>query len=224
VPSTTTFTYLVAATVASQADTGSTYVNTGRYNFYAAGTAPNQFGGSLVLNASNNTGGGTLGLGVSAGLRIATSTYTDIVSSVNQTNSTVASIQTTTIAARNTITYTNSYSLYIASAPTAGTNVTITNPYALYVAAGNSYFGGAITSANGPTFYNGTAIPSGGTTGTGIKMSSTSNLGIFFGSGAPTLSAAQGSIYMRTDGSSTSTRMYINTNGSTTWTNVTTAA
>jgi hypothetical protein len=52
----------------------------------------------------------------------------------------------------------------------------------------------------------------------------TANLGIFIGSGAPTVSAAQGSIYLRTDGSSTSTRLYVNTNGSTTWTNVTTAA
>jgi hypothetical protein len=52
----------------------------------------------------------------------------------------------------------------------------------------------------------------------------TANLGIFVGSGAPTVSAAQGSLYIRTDGSSTSTRLYVNTNGSTTWTNVTTAA
>ena len=92
------------------------------------------------------------------------------------------------------------------------------------MAAGTSYFGGAITSTNGPTFYSGTAVPAGGTAGTGVKMSSTSNLGIFFGSGVPTLSAAQGSIYIRTDGSSIATRMYINTNGSTTWTNVVTAA
>ena len=72
--------------------------------------------------------------------------------------------------------------------------------------------------------YSGTAVPAGGTTGSGIKVSSTSNLGIFFGSGAPTLSAAQGSLYIRTDGSSTSTRAYVNTNGTTGWTAITTAA
>jgi hypothetical protein len=55
-------------------------------------------------------------------------------------------------------------------------------------------------------------------------MSSTANLGIFVGSGAPTVSAAQGSLYLRTDGSSTSTRAYINTDGATTWTAITTAA
>lgn len=51
----------------------------------------------------------------------------------------------------------------------------------------------------------------------------TASLGIFVGSGAPTVSAAQGSLYIRTDGSSASTRLYVNTNGSTGWTNVTTA-
>ena len=44
------------------------------------------------------------------------------------------------------------------------------------------------------------------------------------GSGAPTHSAAKGSLYIRTDGSSTSTRLYVNTDGSTTWTNFTSAA
>ena len=53
---------------------------------------------------------------------------------------------------------------------------------------------------------------------------STAALGIYFGSGAPTVSAAQGSLYLRTDGSSTSTRLYVNSNGSTTWVAVTTAS
>ena len=47
---------------------------------------------------------------------------------------------------------------------------------------------------------------------------------IFAGAGAPTFSATKGSLYLRTDGSSTSTRAYINTDGATTWTSVTTAA
>lgn len=68
-----------------------------------------------------------------------------------------------------------------------------------------------------------TPIPAGGTTGTGITVSSTDNFGVFFGSGVPTLSAAKGSLYMRSDGSSTSTRMYVNTDGATAWTSVTTA-
>lgn len=48
-------------------------------------------------------------------------------------------------------------------------------------------------------------------------------LGIYVGSGAPTISANKGSLYLRTDGSSTSTRLYIN-NGTTTWVAITTAS
>ena len=66
-------------------------------------------------------------------------------------------------------------------------------------------------------------MPAGGSTGVGLGMSTTASFGIYFGSGAPTLSAAQGSLYLRSDGSSTSTRFYINTNGSTGWTNVVSA-
>jgi hypothetical protein len=68
------------------------------------------------------------------------------------------------------------------------------------------------------------AIPAGGTTGTGLRVSTTANFGVFFGSGAPTLSAAKGSLYMRSDGSGINDRMYVNTDGSTTWTAVVTVA
>ena len=82
---------------------------------------------------------------------------------------------------------------------------------------------GAISLTGAFTAYSGTGIPAGGTTGAGLKLSSTANFGVFFGSGAPTLSAAQGSLYLRSDGSSTSTRLYVNTNGTTGWTNFTSA-
>ncbi|MGH8356225.1 MAG: hypothetical protein ACRESF_01915 [Pseudomonas sp.] len=71
---------------------------------------------------------------------------------------------------------------------------------------------------------NNVAPPAAGSAGAFVQLSSTASFGIYFGSGAPTVAAAQGSIYMRTDGSSASTRMYINTTGAGTWTNVTTAA
>ena len=69
-----------------------------------------------------------------------------------------------------------------------------------------------------------TATPAGGTTALGLTLGSTANFGVFFGSGAPTLSAAQGSLYLRSDGSSSSTRLYVNSNGSTSWVAVTTAS
>lgn len=47
---------------------------------------------------------------------------------------------------------------------------------------------------------------------------------ILAGTGAPTASASKGSLYIRLDGSSTSTRLYVNTDGGTTWTNFTSAA
>jgi hypothetical protein len=48
-------------------------------------------------------------------------------------------------------------------------------------------------------------------------------IGLYIGSGAPTVSAIKGSLYIRTDGSSSSTRLYIN-NGTTTWVACTTAS
>lgn len=48
--------------------------------------------------------------------------------------------------------------------------------------------------------------------------------GIRAGAGAPTESAPKGTIYVNLTGSSTATRMYVNTDGATTWTSFTTAA
>lgn len=92
------------------------------------------------------------------------------------------------------------------------------------IVGGNLVTAGAGNVAGNIRLLSATAVPAGGTTGAGLRMSSTTNLGIFFGSGPPTLSAAQGSLYIRTDGSTTITRMYINTNGSTGWTNVVTSS
>jgi len=112
---------------------------------------------------------------------------------------------------------------------TVGTAATSTTTGSVVVtggigASGAIYAGGLINSAAAVAAHSATAIPAGGTAGAGFVFSSTANFGMFFGSGAPTLSAAQGSLYLRSDGSSTSTRLYVNTNGSTTWTNLTSAA
>jgi hypothetical protein len=47
---------------------------------------------------------------------------------------------------------------------------------------------------------------------------------VMCGTGVPTVVAPKGSLYLRSDGTSTSTRAYINTDGSTAWTAITTAA
>lgn len=58
-----------------------------------------------------------------------------------------------------------------------------------------------------------------------ILLGGTKGFGIYFGSGTPStvVKAAQGSLYLNYTGNSTSTRAYINTDGATAWTAVTTA-
>ena len=82
---------------------------------------------------------------------------------------------------------------------------------------------GASNSVTGTdTARSGTAITAGGQSA--FLATSTAGFGIYLGSGAPTVSAAKGSLYLRSDGSSTSTRMYVNSDGATTWVAVTTAS
>lgn len=70
----------------------------------------------------------------------------------------------------------------------------------------------------------GSAPPAGGSQGVGLLCTTTAHYGVFFGVGVPTLSAAKGSLYLRSDGTTTNDRAYINTDGATTWTALTTAA
>jgi hypothetical protein len=56
-----------------------------------------------------------------------------------------------------------------------------------------------------------------------IATNVAAGMGMYIGSGAPTVAAAKGSIYLRSDGSSTSTRLYVS-DGGTTWIAVTTAS
>jgi hypothetical protein len=71
-----------------------------------------------------------------------------------------------------------------------------------------------------------TATPASGSAAARLLFGTTAGFGIYYGSGSPSgaLTAAQGSIYLRSDGSSVATRLYVNTNGSTTWTSFTSAA
>lgn len=165
-----------------------------------------------VLNATNtNTGGGTVTTALG----------------INLARPTGATIGLTS-------TWGNIYGIDILdrNPSGAGTN-TLTNPPKAIRIQSQTASGGYALSQEGSglvrfdsaiTALSATAIPAGGTAGSGFKFSSTANFGVFFGSGAPSLSAAKGSLYLRSDGSSTSTRMYVNTDGSTTWTAVTTAA
>lgn len=127
---------------------------------------------------------------------------------------------------------TTNYQFYAANAAAVGAAKTV---YSFYSAANTATGGGTTWGFYGAgtapnrfnsdlLIYGGTAIPAGGTAGAGLKFSSTANFGVFFGSGAPTLSAAKGSFYLRSDGSGTTDRAYIATNSSGTWTALTTVA
>jgi hypothetical protein len=87
--------------------------------------------------------------------------------------------------------------------------------------AGNLAISSAIVGAGLIQAMSGAATPAGGTAGYGFFLGS-SSIGIYFGSGAPTIAAAQGSLYIRTDGGA-STRLYSNNNGSTGWSAITSA-
>src|SRR4029077_15076628 len=77
---------------------------------------------------------------------------------------------------------------------------------------GTGAFSGTITgtsfSGTGTLrIMNASTPTAGGVLGGGYKFGTTSTFGIFWGSGVPTIAADQGSLYLRTDGSSTSTRL-----------------
>ncbi len=75
--------------------------------------------------------------------------------------------------------------------------------------------GGGITGQ--PIFQPTTALPAAGSTAVGIQISS-GVLGIYVGTGTPTFSAAHGSIYLNAGGSNATSRLFVNTNGTTGWT------
>ena len=87
-------------------------------------------------------------------------------------------------------------------------------------------FSGPVVSTNGfsspstVTALSGSAVAAGGAA---LLLGTTSSVGVYVGSGAPSVSAAKGSLYLRTDGTTTNDRAYINTNGGTGWTSITTA-
>lgn len=84
----------------------------------------------------------------------------------------------------------------------------------------------AIATTAGLTVESGTAVPaSAGAVAAGKPITMFSGgPSIYVTSDAPTFTAVKGSLCINTGGSSTSTRLYVNTDGATTWTNFTSAA
>ena len=78
----------------------------------------------------------------------------------------------------------------------------------------------SVAATGNVTADSGTAPAAGGMSA--FLMSSTAGLGIYVGSGAPSITAAQGSLYLRTDGTTTNDRIYVR--GSAAWIAITTAS
>lgn len=144
------------------------------------------------------------------GIRSAANIFTDTSSPAGTiANAHINVLSQPTIAASNAITaVTNASTLYIANAPTNGTNVAaITNPYALYIAAGASYFNGSTTVNStftvnpaaaitmSPTGVGGTITmnPAGGGSLDNFNVGSTTR-----GSGAFTSLGANGAVTIQT--------------------------
>jgi hypothetical protein len=81
----------------------------------------------------------------------------------------------------------------------------------------------SLTATGNITADSATGLVAGGASAF-IATNVAAGFGIYVGSGVPTVAAAKGSLYLRSDGTTTNDRAYINTNGSTTWTALTTAA
>ena len=72
----------------------------------------------------------------------------------------------------------------------------------------------------------GAGVAAGGSLTAGVTLATAATLGLFYGSGAPSLAAAQGSIYLRTDATGATSRLYVQGAAATaaSWINVTMAA
>jgi len=81
----------------------------------------------------------------------------------------------------------------------------------------------SVSASGVSTIQPGVATPAGGSSAAVLLFGTTAGFGIYYGSGAPTISAAAGSLYIRTDNAGASLRLYSNTTGSTVWAAITSA-
>lgn len=105
---------------------------------------------------------------------------------------------------------------------TAGDDLIVTDDLAVT----DAITGASVSVTGGITAESGTAVPaSAGAVAAGKPITLfSSGPSIYVTSNAPSFTAVKGSLCINTGGSSTSTRLYVNTDGATTWTNFTSAA
>jgi hypothetical protein len=106
---------------------------------------------------------------------------------------------------------------------TFGAATSVTSLAATTITATGGVTAATVSATGNITADSATGLVAGGASAF-IATNVAAGMGIYVGSGAPTVAAAQGSLYLRSDGSSTSTRAYVNTNGTTGWAAITTAS
>lgn len=118
---------------------GAVTSGTNKFNLFMSGTADNYLEGRLGIGTQPSarlhvSGTATLSAWSTngPGVRIGTATYTDSSSSGTVSTAVAHSINTPTFAASSSTIFAQAATLYINSAPAAGSNVTITNAYALW--------------------------------------------------------------------------------------------
>jgi len=166
-------------------DSTATTINFGRA---ATSIVMGNSSGNGTTNVQNNlaiNGGLTRSSNFSApawglngiGLNMQGVTFTDTTSTGTIASTALYSILTPTIAASNTTTYTNAYTLYVGGNPTSGTNVTQGSSWA-------AFFGGPINSAGVTS--TGTLALTGSTTSTVSLGTSVTSATITIGGGSGT--------------------------------------
>jgi hypothetical protein len=102
---------------------------------------------------------------------------------------------------------------YLMTLRVGGSSKASVDKYGTFICGSSIFSGGSTFNTNGNgQFLAATATPAGGTQDSGILFGTTAHFGMIFGSGAPTASMAQGSLYLRSDGAP-----QVNLNGTTGW-------
>ena len=146
--------------------------------------------GQLFLN-SQDYASGPRTLMDGAWLNVASATYTDNVTAASGTapRFIAYAFQRPAVAAANSsVTTTDAATVFIASAPVAGTNMTLTSRYALWVDQGDVRIGGAITASGSAAVSGSFQVGTGGSPAgqTYIKSAAAGTVGLVVDTAAST--------------------------------------
>lgn len=209
----------LSATAASNSPAGGDTVGTTMDDYIRAHA-------SIIARISVGTDAlATPALGVATATTINKLTFTQPA-----TGATVTILNGKTLTANNTLTLAGTDGTTMTF---PGTSATLARTDAGQTFTGNQVINGTLTGETN-AFIKGyvqvnsdDATPAGGNASLGIFLGSDA-IGIYWGSGAPSHAAPKGSMYMRTDGSGTSDRIYVCKTGAVadvgSWTAMTTAS